>query len=220
MSQESNLEVSKPFTLQKPTWPTTFEDDTIFQPVNTVGDSVRVSLFTTLFLGGMHFRRMLQHRKGSARPGTAKYLALFELQKRHFVAIPLALGTYTFVSSSLYNLDEGRKPVNEMIAGGTAISVATMFKKSWPLNAKIGMALGAAVFMGIFNWAGGWNLYDTNISYMRSQGKVKDQVSNKDLDEQFENNTYKKQGFWEVVYRKPLSQTIEELGEGRGIGKQ
>ncbi len=190
-----------------------------FEPVDTINETVKITAFSGLFLGGMHLRRLLQHRKGSARPSHARYLSLFELNKRHFISIPLALGTYSFVSNSLLNIKEERKATSEILAVSSGVLVASIFKPSMPLNAKIGMALGVGLFAGFVEWAGGLNIYDSNYGYLKSTDQLKNQESNKSLDEDFEKGTYKKQGFWELVYRKPLSQTIEELGEGRGIGK-
>lgn len=192
-----------------------------FTPVNTLGEASKITFWSGVFLGGMHVRRLLQHRKGASRPGQARYLALFELSKRHFVSIPLALGTYCFLSDSFYNLNNGRKITkNEMISTATAVLVATIFKRSMPTVNKVGLALGMAGFVGLFKWAGEFvGTYNTNLSYTRSHGLNHDQESNKDLDRDFENGTYKKQGFWEVMYRRPLSETINDLGEGRGIGK-
>ncbi|QPG77174.1 hypothetical protein FOA43_004580 [Brettanomyces nanus] len=192
-----------------------------FTPVNTITEAAKITFWSAVFLGGMHVRRLLQHRKGAARPGQARYLALFELNKRHFVSIPLALGTYSFLSNSLYNLHDGEKTTkSEMLASSTAILVATAFKGGMAANKKVGLALGVAGFVGFFKWAGGFiDNYSTNLSYTRSHGLNHDQVSNKDLDEDFANGTYKKQGFWEIMYRRPLSETVQDLGEGRGIGK-
>jgi hypothetical protein len=190
-----------------------------FTPIDTFSETKKIAIYSTLFLGGMHVRRLLQHRMGSARPGQERYLKLFELSPRHFISIPFALGTYSFLSSSLYNLDEKRTTGNEVIAASSGILVATIFK-SIPLNQKVGLALGMGVFVGIFNWAGGLvGTYKTNFTHMYQTGQIKNQESNKSLDEDFANGTYKKQGFWELLYRKPLSETIEDLGEGRGIGK-
>ncbi|GMM28474.1 hypothetical protein DAMA08_011900 [Martiniozyma asiatica (nom. inval.)] len=190
-----------------------------YEPVDTVAETSKIAIYSGLFLGGMHLRRLLQHRMGAARPGQQRYLALFELAPRHFISIPMALASYSFVSNSLYNLDEERTTNNEMIAAGSGILVATIFKKG-PLNQKIGLALGMATFVGIFKWAGGLiDNYNTNYTHMYQSGQINNQVSNKQLDEDFANGTYKKQGFWELLYRKPLSETIQDLGEGRGIGK-
>lgn len=190
-----------------------------FQPANTFNETKKIAIYSTLFLGGMHVRRLLQHRMGSARPGQERYLKLFELSPRHFISIPLALGTYSFISNSLYNLDEKRTTGNEMIAAAAGISVATIFKSS-PLNQKVGLALGMATFVGLFNWTGGLiGNFNTNFTQMTHEGLIKNQESNKSLDEDFANGTYQKQGFWELLYRRPLSETIEDLGEGRGIGK-
>ncbi|VEU21926.1 DEKNAAC102889 [Brettanomyces naardenensis] len=192
-----------------------------FQPANTLGEAAKITFWSGVFLGGMQVRRLLQHRKGSARPGQGRYLALFELNKRHFVSIPLALGTYAFLSNSFYNLNGGRRTTkNEMISSATAVLVATAFKQGMAANKRVGFALGIAGFVGFFKWAGEFvGNYNTNLSYTRSHGLNHDQESNKDLDEDFANGTYKKQGFWEVMYRRPLSETVADLGEGRGIGK-
>lgn len=209
--------MSQDFTLPKPFLLHDAPAD--FKPADTVSEASQIAIYSAIFLGGMHVRRLLQHRMGAARPGQQRYLSLFELAPRHFVSIPLALASYSFVSNSLYNLDEARTTNNEMMAAGAGILMATVFKKG-PLNQKVGLAIGVATAVGIFKWAGGLvDNYNTNYTYMTQNGLINNQESNKTLDEQFANGTYKKQGFWELVYRKPLSETIADLGEGRGIGK-
>lgn len=208
---EADFKLPRPFFLK--------DDQKKFQPVDTFNETKKITIYSAIFLGGMHVRRLLQHRMGSARPGQERYLKLFELSPRHFVSIPFALGTYSFISNSLYNLDEERSTKNEMIAASSAVLVATIFKIS-PLNQKFGLALGMGLFIGLFNWTGGLiGNYKTNYTNMYQDGKINNQISNKSLDEDFQNGTYKKQGFWELLYRKPLSETIEDLGEGRSIGK-
>lgn len=213
-SQTESFKLPRPFF---------FKDQDVstkaFEPADTFAETKKITVYSAIFLGGMHVRRLLQHRMGSARPGQERYLKLFELSPRHFISIPFALGTYSFISNSLYNLDEKRTTKNEMIAASSAVLVATIFK-SIPLNQKFGLALGMGAFVGLFNWSGGLiGSFNTNFTHMTQTGQIHNQESNKSLDEDFANGTYKKQGFWELVYRKPLSETIEDLGEGRGIGK-
>lgn len=214
---EQPQQATKSFTLPRPFF---FKDAPAkFEPVDTFGETKKIAIYSAIFLGGMHVRRLLQHRMGSARPGQERYLKLFELSPRHFVSIPLALSTYSFISNSFYNLEEKRTTVNEMIAASSGVLVATIFKYS-PLNQKVGLALGMGLFVGLFKWAGGLvDSYDSNYTYQYQTGQIKNQESNKSLDEDFANGTYKKQGFWEVLYRRPLSETVEDLGEGRGIVK-
>lgn len=219
--QQGQVQVQESFKLPRPFFfkDSDLESTTQFQPVDTFSETKKIAVYSAIFLGGMHVRRLLQHRMGSARPGQERYLKLFELSPRHFISIPFALGTYSFISNSLYNLEEKRTTKNEVIAASSAILVATIFKSS-PLNQKVGLALGMGAFVGLFNWSGGLiGNYATNFTAMTHNGKIKNQESNKSLDEEFANGTYKKQGFWELLYRKPLSETIEDLGEGRGIGK-
>lgn len=212
--QTESFKLPRPFFLK--------DDDVLdkkFEPIDTFTETKNIAIYSAIFLGGMHVRRLLQHRMGSARPGQERYLKLFELSPRHFIAIPLALSTYSFLSSSLYNLDEKRTTTNEVIAASSGILVATIFK-SGPLNQKVGLALGMGLFVGLFKWAGGLvDSYYTNFTYMHQTNQIKNQESNKSLDEDFANGTYKKQGFWEVLYRRPLSETVDDLGEGRGIVK-
>ncbi|ODQ47451.1 hypothetical protein PICMEDRAFT_15402 [Pichia membranifaciens NRRL Y-2026] len=213
-AQQESFKLPRPFFLKD-------EDvsGSKFEPVDTFKETKNIAIYSAIFLGGMHVRRLLQHRMGSARPGQERYLKLFELSPRHFVSVPFALGTYSFISNSLYNLDEKRTTFNEVLAASSGVLVATIFKQS-PLNQKVGLALGMGVFVGLFKWAGGLvDSYDSNYTYMYQTDKIHNQESNKSLDEDFANGTYKKQGFWELLYRKPLSETIEDLGEGRGIGK-
>ncbi|KAG7911978.1 hypothetical protein KL906_000182 [Ogataea polymorpha] len=198
----------------KPVWPV--DKQPAYQPVDTITHATKVTLCSGLILGGMHFRRMLQHRKGSARPGHARYLALFEFQRHHFISAPLAAGMYVLVSDSLYNLNEETRASAEVAAVSSALFVASMFK-SMPMNTRIGISLGYGLATGLFFWAGKWGLGEASLRATRSRGEVHDQESNKSLDSETEMGKYRKQGFWETMYRRPLSQTVDEIGEGRGI---
>ncbi|GMG24614.1 unnamed protein product [Ambrosiozyma monospora] len=218
----STEQVEKPdkLILPKPFFEKDSPERRDFKAVDTLSQTLKAIVYSGIFVGGMHFRRMLQHRKGSARPGQARYLALFELQPRQFVSIPLALGTYSFLSNSFYNLNEGKTTKGEVIASSAAVLVATIFKQGMALNKRVGLALGVGTAVGLFNWAGSFtDLYDSSYNYKKSTGQINNPESNKKLEASWEDGTYKKQGFWEVVYRKPLSETIADLGEGRGIGK-
>ncbi|GMF02335.1 unnamed protein product [[Candida] boidinii] len=78
---------------------------------------------------------------------------------------------------------------------------------------RFGVSFGIGTIFAAFTWAGGAYLAENSLNSMRRDGKVNNQTDAQDIDAE------RKQGFWEVVYRRPLSQTISELGEGRGIGK-
>ncbi|OWB57121.1 hypothetical protein B5S28_g3047 [[Candida] boidinii] len=216
MSEEQQIEVSKAekFYLPQPFWPAPgLKKNGVYTPVDTLGETGKVVFFSGLFLGGMHIRRLIQRRRGSARPGTAHYLNMFDLEKRHFISIPLALGTYTFISNAYANVYEEKKPLNEFVAGAAAMFVATIFKPSMKASKRFGVSFGIGTIFAAFTWAGGAYLAENSLNSMRRDGKVNNQTDAQDIDAE------RKQGFWEVVYRRPLSQTISELGEGRGIGK-
>jgi hypothetical protein len=61
------------------------------------------------------------------------------------------------------------------------------------------MAIGS--LLGIMKWSGGLGGYDKQAAQKYSSGQV------------IEVEKGNRQGFWEVVHRRPLSQTIDELGD-------
>lgn len=193
----------------KPATPTTRDGN--FKPQNTLAQTMKVSLGSGLLLGGMHIRRILQRRKGSARPGLARYLDMFTMSRGQLVGLPVALGTYAFCTGSLYNLQEGSTASAEFVSAGLASFIGLSIGSI--KSNKFGKSLGMAVFFAIANWAGGLGGLGVN-SYKSHQqrGELRKQKSQDD-------DWTHQQGFWDVIYRRPLSQTVEVLGEGRGILK-
>lgn len=84
--------------------------------------------------------------------------------------------------------------------------VLTAGFKSMPIKHKIMTGITGAALTGLLNqwsWAQSIN----------SPGKdVRHYLAN-------DNSETPKQGFWDVMRRRPISQTVEELGVGRGIFK-
>ncbi|KAI9860158.1 MAG: hypothetical protein M1813_006268 [Trichoglossum hirsutum] len=102
-------------------------------------------------------------------------------------------GTYEFVSTASANLREKDDSWNPSIGGFFAGSIMGHVVRSIP--AVLGYGAGLAVLMGTFDYTGG-----------KLEGYSKDP----DVDE-FDRKEYLRKN-----RRRPIQETIEELGEGRG----
>ncbi|CDK29919.1 unnamed protein product [Kuraishia capsulata CBS 1993] len=217
MSEETPQLETSAFKYPKPFWPesASVSKDGVYQPVDTINITARSFIGSALFLGGTQFRRLLQFRRGSARPGLAKYLNMFQLTKPQLLGLPVGIGAYAFLSSSIQNIQETDKSFTGEFA---AASLATLITSSIA-NASKGVArnlqlsVGVGSFFALLAWGKGLGgLAENSYNQTKLDGRLNNQ---EDAQVPLE----KPQGFWDVVYRRPLSVTVEELGEGRGILK-
>ncbi|CCH42552.1 Mitochondrial import inner membrane translocase subunit TIM22 [Wickerhamomyces ciferrii] len=122
-------------------------------------------------------------------------------------AITAVITSYQFSYAAISNLREKNDYKNDVLSGAISGAILGSFKKS--LSASLGTGLALGLLGGLLRWSGG--LLGTENNAINARGKgidsglVREQNSNG--DEEF------KQGFWEVVRRRPLSHTKEFLGD-------
>ncbi|ANZ74987.1 BA75_03059T0 [Komagataella pastoris] len=204
--------VVEQFHMPQPFWPTTKTKEGEYVPKDSIKEASKVFIGSGVLLGGMHFRRLMQYKKGSARPGLAKYLNLFSLSKSQLIGFPVALGAFSFLSHSFANLQEEQTATGEFAASSIASLIGlSIFRTKKPLSSNVAIAVGVGSLFGFLTWAGNFNLGDNSYRAALEAGNGNEGG--------FDNKVIKteRQGFWEGVYRRPLSQTVEDLGEGRGI---
>ncbi|KAH3674372.1 hypothetical protein WICMUC_003359 [Wickerhamomyces mucosus] len=116
----------------------------------------------------------------------------------------LVAGTYRFSSASIANLREKSDIWNEFIAGLIAGGITAGPTKS--LVKVIGTSWGTGSLIATIFWTGSFVGDFTNSStQFRGEG----------LENKFEiKKNVETQGFWDVSRRRPLSQTLQELGQG------
>ncbi|ODV90021.1 hypothetical protein CANCADRAFT_99630 [Tortispora caseinolytica NRRL Y-17796] len=166
-----------------------------FHPRNTRSDTSKMFGLST-FVGLMV--ASLENSMSKTRTGPLGVFTTYGGSIGYFAA----LGTsFQFVSSCSANLREKEDGWNETI-GGAAAGCVVAFKRR-TVGALFGYPLLFATTIGLLQWTGG-KLSMGERAPMYAPDSVLD-------------TKYEKQGFWEIVHRRPLSQTISELGEGRGI---
>ncbi|KIV77272.1 hypothetical protein PV11_09083 [Exophiala sideris] len=104
-------------------------------------------------------------------------------------------GTYAFVSTASANLRETSDLVNHAIGGACAGSLVGLAKRSMPSVAGSALALGAG--MAVVSYTG------RSIFESQSDSPQLDRLGHKEEAK--------------TRYRRPIQETINELGEGRGI---
>ena len=120
--------------------------------------------------------------------------------------IVLVSGSYKFASSVLSNLREKKDTLNEFYAGLVAGAVAGLPTKS--LVKAAGWSFAGGVITGLVYWSGSIVGQLGSSSYAYRGVGVENNFKPKPVDEA------QRQGFWDVLRRRPLSQTLEQLGEG------
>lgn len=197
-----------------PKLPVHIDEHGNYVPVDPFDSAWKLFVGSGVILTGMHLRRIIQMRKGAQRPGVAKYTGMFQTTPRQLVALPTAIALFSFVEDSLMNLNEGENAINSMIGAGVGSFLGLIIANPTHFTKSLGSAVGIGIFYGFGSWAGGFGgLQETSHSNQRVEQKIRspmDTVRGARSD---------RQGYWEAVYRRPLSETVEELGEGRGIVK-
>lgn len=115
-----------------------------------------------------------------------------------FTGVSAAYAFTHCVSANLRERDDGW---NHMWAG--AATGAILGAKTKRVPAFFGWTLLVGAACGLFGWTGAQFNADRKAALAHSPNGVIQEDAH--------------QSFWEVVHRRPLSLTVEQLGEGRGI---
>lgn len=161
-------------------------------------DTVYLATESAIISAGVGFLAALG--RGSLRGGRTVF---GELQ-RNARLIPLfaAVGTsYTLFESVSANLREKDSPLNGFIGGAFAGGIIGASIKNAGVPKVLGGAFFVAMLMGVSKWAGGIQGFGRKEAISNSSGDF------------VEIDKGDRQGFWDVVHRRPLSQTIDELGD-------
>ncbi|KAF2707430.1 hypothetical protein K504DRAFT_535929 [Pleomassaria siparia CBS 279.74] len=113
----------------------------------------------------------------------------------HLIAIYASVGaTYQFTRDAACNLRQREDAYNEALGGFAGGAVVGLARRSIPF--MLGMGTCTAAVMFGFRFTG---------------GITSKKADNQDVDEVEEKEARKK------AYRRPIQETIDQLGEGRGI---
>jgi hypothetical protein len=125
------------------------------------------------------------------------------LQKNaRFIPIFAGVGTaYTLFEAASANLREKDSPLNAFVGGLAAGGIIGASLKKAGVPKVVGGALFVGFFMAVSRWAGGASGYGRDEMITKSHGDI------------VEIEKGDRQGFWDVVHRRPLSQTLDELGD-------
>lgn len=122
-------------------------------------------------------------------------------QNIRYIPIFAGVGTaYALFEAVSCNLRERNSPLNAFVGGAAAGGIIGVSLKKASVSKVFGSALFLGSFMAVSRWAGGAAGYGRD-DMVLGHGEVAE-VEKAD-----------RQGFWEVVHRRPLSQTLEELGD-------
>lgn len=128
------------------------------------------------------------------------------------IGLPLAIGGFFTVKTAaqgiITNLRQKNDAWNTFWATGTGnLAVLTVGFKSMPAKHKVMAGFAGAAITAVvdhLSWAQSPSFAGRDTKYM--EANTGEEVP--------------QQQFWDVWKRRPLSQTVETLGEGRGIFKQ
>lgn len=131
-------------------------------------------------------------------------LGIFTRSGSLFGMIVLVSGSYKLSSSMLSNLREKKDTANEFYAGLIAGAFAGAPTRS--LVKASGWSFFGGVVAALVYWSGSIVGQTSTSSYAyRGKGAENNFEPKSDIE---------RQGFWDVMRRRPLSQTLEELGQG------
>ncbi|CDR46584.1 CYFA0S24e00518g1_1 [Cyberlindnera fabianii] len=133
-------------------------------------------------------------------------LSIITRSGKLWATIVLTATGYKFASCSLANLREKKDTLNEFYSGAIAGGLASIFYKN--MIKSVGFSfVGGCIAATVF-WSG---------TMVGNAQKSSHTLRGKGPDNHFKaraSSDVERQGFWDVARRRPLSQTLEELGEG------
>ncbi|KAK1965224.1 Tim17/Tim22/Tim23 family protein [Colletotrichum eremochloae] len=164
-------------------------DDDVYHPKDAIKDSIKASLA----LGGAGFfiaavRNALQKQNVGA-------MSVFTRSGGIIAVMAIGGGAYGFTQSAMANLRQKNDAWNTTTAGFVAGSILGMTTRRMPVVLGLGAAFGA--WQGVFQATGG-----------RLRGWTEGRLDEAEFDNKIAQRAAK---------RRPIEETIAELGEGRGI---
>ncbi|EXJ77988.1 hypothetical protein A1O3_09147 [Capronia epimyces CBS 606.96] len=169
--------------------PTPGGDDAVFQPKDALGASLRAG---TLSGAAGLFLASVQNTVTKENVGFFGVFSRFGSTVGLFAAVG---GTFAFTSAASANLRERNDFWNHGIGGALAGSLPGLAKRSMP--ATLGGSLALGVSMAVASYTGR-SVFESG-------------------EDEFQHDRigYKEEA--KARYRRPINETINELGEGRGI---
>lgn len=164
------------------------EEEQIYQPK----DALKAASQGFMIFGGVGFLfSAVQSTLSKQNVGTLAVFTKFSGTWASFAAVGT---TYSFVKTASANLREKEDAYNTALAGFLGGSFLGL--RSGTLQSVIGYGALAAGVMGVFDATG---------------GRLTGYKTPSDMDE------FEKKQYLRANRRRPIQQTIDELGEGRGI---
>lgn len=163
-----------------------------FTPRDTIGDSTKTAIISAFF--GLNVALF----KGSMGPYRSVFGGLRANARN--IWIFGAVGTaYTFVEAVSTNLRRKESPMNSLLGGAAAGGILGSVFGTVPK--VFGGAFAVGLVCALADWSGGF------------AGLGRENALKGGLSEPTDLEPGSRQGFFEVVHRRPLSQTLEELGD-------
>ncbi|KAK6206688.1 Tim17/Tim22/Tim23 family protein [Colletotrichum tabaci] len=165
-------------------------DDDLYHPK----DAIKASIQASTTLGGAGFFMAAVHN--ALQKQNVGAMSVFTRSGGIIAVMAIGGGAYGFTQSAMANLREKDDAWNTATAGFVAGSILGMTTKRMPVVLGLGAAFGA--WQGVFQLTGGrlrgW-----------SENKMDDEAA-------FDSKIAQRQ-----AKRRPIEETIAEIGEGRGI---
>lgn len=195
MSQEEEVKSNGPLPIKYPFVGFSKEP---FKPLDTSAETKRCFLYSNVlgFLTAATQNSLARDNRGA--------WAVVTKSGKLWGAIVGVSTTFGFSYCAISNLREKNDSINDYLAGAAAGAVLGSFSKS--LAKTVGTSLGVGFIMGILHWAGGPGGFENSAFKARGDG-IENPLLHKD------HSNGEKQGLWEAVRRRPLSETKERLGE-------
>ncbi|EXF73998.1 Tim17/Tim22/Tim23 family protein [Colletotrichum fioriniae PJ7] len=156
-------------------------------------DAIKAAISSSAALGGAGFFIAAVHN--ALQKQNVGAMSVFTRSGGIIAVMAIGGGAYGFTKSAMANLREKDDPWNTATAGFIAGSILGMTTRRMPVVLGLGAAFGA--WQGVFEVTGGrlrgWNTAEVDEADF--EGKVAQRAAK----------------------RRPIEETIAELGEGRGI---
>uniref|UniRef100_A0A060T9D3 ARAD1D14542p n=1 Tax=Blastobotrys adeninivorans TaxID=409370 RepID=A0A060T9D3_BLAAD len=166
-----------------------------FEPRDTLALTSRAAVLST---GAGVFVAALKASLGPSRTSLGSIIT-----HSRYIWLYGAVGTaYTVGEAVTANLHQKESAWNTFVGGMLAGGVmGASYKNGARVSKVIGGAIALGTILGLAHWTGNFNGYDRKEAAKQSSG------------EPVEVEKGDRQTFWQVVHRRPLSQTIDELGD-------